>query len=220
MATLEQLDNWGTMDNIDSFGTLEQLDNLTLQQPTAAVSIAATTSASLKRILHFVASVTGAASVAAYASFIARFAASVSTAITTSASVLRIRPFEASASIAATSSGAFSRIREMLSAVSTAVTASSENAVTFAMSAAPDMRMTVAGRPHVMGDRWSVVGGDGETWNVIKVFPATLEDLDQLGSMDSLNYYGTLEDLDDLSEIIPNTTWTTATTGSERWAVK
>ena len=215
MATLEQLDNWGTMDNIDSFGTLEQLDNLTLQQPTAAVSIAATTSASFKRILHFVASVTGAASVAAYASFIARFAAAVSTA-----SVLRIRPFEASASIAATSSGAFSRIREMLSAVSTAVTASSENAVTFAMSAAPDMRMTVAGRPHVMGDRWSVVGGDGETWNVIKVFPATLEDLDQLGSMDSLNFYGTLEDLDDLSEIIPNTTWTTATTGSERWAVK
>jgi hypothetical protein len=220
VATLEQLDNWGSMDSIDSFGTLEQLDNLNLQQPTASVSFVAAATSAVLRLRPFQAAVTGAASVAAYASFIARFAASVSAAVTTSAAVLRIRTFDASAAIASTTSGAFYRIRGMLSAVSAAVTATSENAVTFVMLAAPDMRMTVSGVPHVMGDRWSVVGGEGETWRVINPFPATLEDLDQLGSMDQLDYYGTLEVLDDLSEIIPNTTWTTVSTGSERWAVK
>ena len=35
MATLEQLDSWGSIDALDSYGTLEQLDNLTLHEASA-----------------------------------------------------------------------------------------------------------------------------------------------------------------------------------------
>ena len=50
MATMEELDAFGTMDSLDSF-TLEQLDNLVLHSASGAVSIALTTSATANRIL-------------------------------------------------------------------------------------------------------------------------------------------------------------------------
>jgi hypothetical protein len=220
VATLEELDNWGTMDAIDSFGNLEQLDSLTLQQPTAAVSLSASASGAVRRILAFAAAVTGAASVAAYASFIARFTAAVSVAATTSAAVLRIRPFDASAAVSGAASGVAFSIRGMLSSVSAAVTAASGNAVTFVNSGAAALAVTTSTLAHRLGDRWSVVPSENETWRNILAFPATLEDLDELGPMDNLDTYGSLEELDDLSEIIPNLAWTEVSTGTERWAVK
>lgn len=220
MATLEELDNWGTMDAIDSFGNLEQLDNLTLQQPTAAVSLSASATTTVKRILAFAAAVTGAASVAAYASFIARFTASVSTAVTSTAAALRIRTFDASAAVSGAATSLFGRIRPAVSAVSAVVTAASENAVTFVNSGAASLAVTVSTTARRLGDRWSVVPSENETWTNILAFPATLEDLDQLGTMDNIDKYGSLEDLDNLDEIIPNLVWTEVSVGTERWAVK
>ena len=220
MATLEELDNWGTMDAIDSFGNLEQLDGLTLQQPTAAVSLSASATTTVKRILAFAAAVTGAASVSAYASFIVRLTAAVSVAVTTSVSVLRLRPFDASVAVSGAATSLFVRVRPAVSAVSAAVTAASEIAVTFLSSGAAALVVTTSALAHRLGDRWSVVASDGETWKDILTFPATLEDLDQLGSMDQLDTYGSLEDLDNLNEIIPNLAWTEVSVGTERWAVK
>ena len=220
MATLEELDNWGTMDAIDSFGTLEQLDGLTLQQPTAAVSLSASATTTVKRILAFAASVSGAASVAAYASFIARFTAAVSVAATTSAAVLRIRPFDASAAVSGSATSLFGRVRPAVSAVNAAVTAASGNAVTFVNSAIVSLAVATSTTAKRLGEEWSVVASENETWRDILAFPATLEDLDQLGSMDQLDTYGSLENLDNLDEIIPNLAWTEVSAGTERWAVK
>jgi len=175
VATLEELDNWGTMDAIDSFGNLEQLDGLTLQQPTAAVSLSASASGAVRRILAFAAAVTGAASVAAYASFIARFTAAVSVAATSAAAVLRVRPFDASAAVSGAASGVALSIRGMLSSVSASVTAASGNAVTFVNSGAVALAVTTSTLAHRLGDRWSVAPSENETWLDIPAFPETLE---------------------------------------------
>ena len=50
MATLEQLDSWGSIDALDVYGTLEQLDNLTLHEASATASVSASVSASATRI--------------------------------------------------------------------------------------------------------------------------------------------------------------------------
>ena len=91
MATLEELDSWGSLDSLDQFGNLEQLDALDFTLATAGASVAATaasaltkirtiasavslsnsSSASVNRILAFAASVTGAAAVDAYAPLMA-----------------------------------------------------------------------------------------------------------------------------------------------------
>lgn len=52
MATLEQLDTWGTMDSLDAYGTLDYLDNVAIETAQAAVSVAITQSTALQRIFE------------------------------------------------------------------------------------------------------------------------------------------------------------------------
>jgi len=220
LATLEQLDNWGSMDALDSYGNLEQLDTLTLHQPTASVSLAATVSASMKRILAFAASVSGVASVSVYASFIARFTAAVSTAITSTAAFNRTRQVSAEVATLATSSSVAYLIRGVTSSISTAITTAADNAVTFVMSSAVDVAVTQATVARRLGDSWIVLPDEGEVWKILNPFPATLEELDSLGSLERLDIYGSLDDFDDFDITVPAAQWTTVAAGSERWAVK
>jgi hypothetical protein len=71
-----------------------------------------------------------------------------------------------------------------------------------------------------MGDRWVEQLSQNEVWRYQNPFPVSLEELDTLGSMDSLNIYGSLDDLDDLDIILPALTWSQVSTGSERWTRK
>ena len=62
MATLEELDSWGSLDSLDQFGNLEQLDALDFTLATASASVAATANSSLTKIRTIVAAVSLSAS--------------------------------------------------------------------------------------------------------------------------------------------------------------
>jgi len=90
MATLEELDAFGTMDNIDSLGTLEQLDNLTLHQASGTGAIAITESASAVRMQQAVGAGALAITTTATANFLVNAAGTGAIAITESTGAILI----------------------------------------------------------------------------------------------------------------------------------
>ena len=165
MASLQQLDSWGSLDSLDAYGlNLEQLDQVTLHVTDGSASVSVTGALSVVRELAMQASVVGAAGVTASMKPIRQVTVTVNIAATQSSSLSAIRSATANQTLVLSASGVAALIRFAEAAENVSVATSAETSVTRPVSAAVSGRLSVTLLGKVLGEDWTNVAAGTEVW--------------------------------------------------------
>ena len=150
MATLEELDAWGTIDSaaINAY-TLEQLDDLTLHSASAAASLAMTASCTPNKF-----------------TFVSD---SVSIAITASAAAVRVFECVGNLLVSMTAAAAATRYAiPSIDDITISMTASDVDTVTILkMGGTGELIFTSTLTGEILGETWSNVAAGGESWSEV-----------------------------------------------------
>jgi hypothetical protein len=162
MATLEELDAFGTMDSLDSFGTLEQLDNLVLHSASGAATIAATTSAAAIRIQQ------AAITTAATANFLINAAGAATISITESSAAIRIQNAVGTGTIAITTSAGYILIL-IPSFLDTNISLTADDCILSLrqdVSASESITISASVIGEILGETWTDIIPSTPSWSI------------------------------------------------------
>jgi|TARA_S200002703_G_scaffold152357_1_gene152699 hypothetical protein len=167
MATLDQLDAWGTLEQLDAYGTLEQLDSLVMHEASGTGTIALTESGGVRLLNGMSASDTIAITTSGTANFLVNIAGTADIAITEVGGLTLFKGFSASDTIALTQSSAFIMIRiPAFNPTRLVMTSSMGTTIIKPMGSVIDIAMTTLGVLEKLGETWSDVSGRTVTWSI------------------------------------------------------
>lgn len=169
MATLEELDAFGSIDSIDGLGTLEQLDNLTLHQAAAASSIAITESASAVRMQQAVGAGALAITSTGTANFLVNIAGTGAIAITESTGAILIHGMSAAAGMSITDNALITMI--VIPSMVDATLSITESANLFriqSVTASDILTITTSLTGEILGETWTDITGRDVVWSTLQ----------------------------------------------------
>ena len=168
MATLEELDAFGTMDSLDSFGTLEQLDNLVLHSASGAATIAATTSAAAIRIQQAAATPSIAITATLSANFLINAAGAATISITESSAAIRIQNAVGTGTIAITTSAGYILIL-IPSFLDTNISLTADDCILSLrqdVSASESITISASVIGEILGETWTDIIPGTPSWSI------------------------------------------------------
>lgn len=168
MATLEQLDAWGTLEALDAYGTLEQMDSLVLHEASGAGTIALTELGASILLHGMSASESISMSGTATANYGVNIDGSASIAITEVANSILLHGMSASEPIAITENASATRIQAP-SIIDANVVITGQVPLTRILataSASANISISALMVGEILGELWSDVSGRTVTWSI------------------------------------------------------
>jgi len=167
MATLEQLDAWGTLEALDAYGTLEQMDNLVLHEASGTGTIALTESGASILLHGMSASDTIAMTTTGNANFLVNIAGTADMAITEVGGLTLFKGVSASDNISINqTANLYAIFTPSITDANIIINTSSDFGRIRPIASTDTITITTTLVGEILGETWTDVSGRTVTWSV------------------------------------------------------